>query len=253
MNIIVTRTVQEMPVVPALDYPADAVGRPLLRQARPVWALASSLRRQLGGAPLTIEHIVDATAYLRINGRHVSVSWECAHAVHDDHGCAVLGVCETDPDDPDAAFISINGPALGTRADLVLSTAAHELGHVVFDVPGALAQGPQRRFRSRTGDVEALYRGRDLCERRANEFMGALLAPPFELHRELLRRARDERLRLTRARHHGRPGCPVVSADNDADALAGVTAVLAEAFGVSNGFMTVRLQRYGLIASRGEG
>jgi hypothetical protein len=253
MNIIVTRTVQEKPVVLVLDYPADAVGRSLVRQAKPVWALAASLRRQIGGAPLTIERIVETTGCLRINGRRVRVSWECAHAVHDDLGRPVLGVCETDPEDPDAAFVSINGPALGTRADLVLSTAAHELGHVVFDVPGALAQGPQRRFRSRTGDVEALYRGRDLCERRANEFMGALLAPPFELHRELLRHARDERLRLTRARHHGRPGCPAVSADNDPDAIAGVTAVLADAFGVSSGFIAVRLQRYGLIASKGEG
>lgn len=253
-----TQMVQEMRVTPALDYPTDATGRCLVREPKPIWALATALRRQIESAvaprvPLTIERIVAATGSLRINGRRVHVAWECGQKVHDENGQPVLGVCETDPEAPDAAFVSINGPVLAGRTDLTLSTAAHELGHVVFDVPGALAQGPQRRFRSFTGDVEALSRGRDLSERRANEFMGALLVPPFALHRALLRYAQDERLRLTRGRHHGRPGCPVVSADNDPDALAGVVAVLADGFGVSSGFIAVRLRRYGLVARRGEG
>jgi hypothetical protein len=44
----------------------------------------------------------------------------------------------------------------------------------------------------------------------------------------------------------------VVSDDNDPESIAGVTAVLADLFGVSSGFIAVRLRRYGLIASGGE-
>lgn len=77
--------------------------------------------------------------------------------------------------------------------------------------------------------------------------MGALLAPPVLLHTRLLARAREERLQLGGAPHHGRPGSPVVAAGNAPDAVAGVVTALAAEFGVSDRIIAVRLGSYGLV------
>lgn len=183
---------------------------------------------------------------IAINGHCFDIHWDGEHEVHDDQGWPVFGVCETDGDSPGSAYISINGPLLSGCPDLVVSTAAHELGHVIFDVPGG-----HRHYRAVTPSADMLLSAERIAEWRANEFMGGLLIEPAPLHRELLRHAREERLRLVRAPHHGRPGSPVVDAANDPDALAGVVAVLAQGFGVSESFIDMRLRRYGLIASRG--
>ena len=108
-------------------------------------------------------------------------------------------------------------------------------------------------MRALAPSLAALVNVRDPRERRANEFMGGFLAPPFVVHRELLRRAREDGLPLARAPHLGRLGWPVVSGDSDPDSLAGLVAVLAQDFGVSPGFMSVRLQRYGLISTNKTG
>jgi Zn-dependent peptidase ImmA (M78 family) len=184
-----------------------------------------------------------------VNGRRLTVAWEFGSAVHDADGAPVLGVCEIDAALPDTAVVSVNGQAVAGRPDLAASTAAHELGHVLFDVPPALASAdPQRRYRATLSRAEDLLdRTTARAERRANEFMGALLAPAGPLHMRLLVHARAEGLRMVHAAHHGRPGSRILAASNPPDAVAGVLAALADDFGVSERFIAVRLQRYRLI------
>ena len=127
-----------------------------------------------------------------------------------------------------------------------LGTAAHELGHLLFDVPAALATGT-RHYRAIAAGADVFDRSPRGAEGRANEFMGAFLTPPIALHTRLLAMARSEGLRLARAPHQGRPCAPVLAAGNPPDAGAGILAALAAEFGVSERFVTVRVSLYGLI------
>lgn len=246
-------------MIPEIAYPIDMLSGPQGFEPTRVWAIAANLRRQIeaaaGRPPNVVEDLSAALPTIAVNGRTIAIAWDFRHPVHDDDGRPVLGVCETDPDDPATAYVSVNGPLLSARPDLMLSTAAHELGHAVFDVPAMLqnARAAGRRLRVLTPSLAALAHARDPRERRANEFMGGFLAPPFVVHRELLRRAREDGLPLARAPHLGRPAWPVVSGDSDPDSLAGLVDVLAQDFGVSPGFMSVRLQRYGLISTNTTG
>ena len=92
-------------------------------------------------------------------------------------------------------LISLNAEMIAERDYLKRSTLAHELGHALFDGPSMLRQAGQRAFAMVTPDEGHLAepaRGRggmDWREFRANEFMGALLAPRVLLQRELVRRA----------------------------------------------------------------
>ena len=233
-------------------YPHHASsGAPRPLSAEALWAVAAQVRGQAMARPdgfaLGAEALVAAAPEVRVNGRAVTVSWDMAHAVHDATGLPVLGVCETDPELPDTALVSVNARIVMGRPDLAASTAAHELGHVLFDVPAALGT-PARRYRSVTTDPEALLdRVTVASERRANEFMGALLAPPVPLHLRLLVHARTEGLRTVHAPHHGRQGSRVLAADNPPDAVAGVVAAVAGDFGVSERFVRVRIARYRLV------
>ena len=230
-------------------HPASGAPRPL--SAQTLWGVAAQVRRQAmvgeDGFALPIAALVAATRTVLANGRAISVSWELGHPVHDSSGQAVLGVCETDPDMPGAALVSVNARMVAGRPDLAVSTAAHELGHVVFDIPAALGE-QARHYRSVTTGPNALLDGTTaVSERRANEFMGALLAPPVQLHLRMLLHARSERLRTLHAPHRGRPGSRVLAADNHPEAIEGVVAALAGDFGVSERFIAVRLSRYGLV------
>ena len=235
-----------MPI--SIDYPHDARTRaPQSLTPAAIRAIAGRVRRQVvdGAGAIEPALLADASKSLLINGLALSVAWDFDHPVHDEAGHEVLGVCETDPDMPGAAFVSINSRMVAHRPHLAISTAAHELGHVLFDVP--TAGRTVRRYRAVVRSAQTLTRAPRQIEARANEFMGALLTPPVLLHTALLARARDEGLRLTRAAHHGRPGSPVVAGDNHPDALAGIVAALAAEFGVSDRFIAVRLSCYGLV------
>jgi hypothetical protein len=235
-----------------VQYPHHAAsGAPRPLSAEALWAVAAQVRRQAmagrEGFALGAEVLVAAASEVRANGRAVAVAWDLAHPVHDETGLPVLGVCETDPELPDTALVSVNARMVAGRPDLAASTAAHELGHVLFDVPAALS-APVRRYRSVTADPDALLdRTAAASERRANEFMGALLAPPVPLHLRLLVHARAEGLRTVHAPHHGRQGSRVLAADNPPDAVAGVVAAVAGDFGISERFVRVRLARYRLV------
>jgi hypothetical protein len=237
-----------MPI--AVLYPHDpSTAAPRHLDAAVIRRLALQVRRQIGvpaDAPaIVLDDLTCETASVVINGRQVAVIWDLAHPVHDESGAPVLGLCDVDPDEPDCALVSINGAVMQGRADLALSTAAHELGHVLFDVPQALACNSTYRGVAR--DAASLHRPGRGAEARANEFMGALLVPPVALHTRLLAHARAEGLRLARGRHEGRPGSPILAGDNPADVISGVIAAIAGDFGVSERFINVRLARYGLV------
>lgn len=240
-----------MPI--SIDYPHDARTRsPLALSAAAVRAIAARVRRQVldreatdGAGPIEATGLVRASRAMVINGLALTVAWDFDHPVHDEAGHEVLGVCETDPDMPGSAFVSINSRMVEHRPHLAISTAAHELGHVLFDIPTAGLN--VRRYRAVVRSAQVLTRATRQIEARANEFMGALLTPPILLHTALLAHAREEGLRLTRAPHQGRPGSPIVARGNHPDAVAGVVAALANTFGVSDRFIAVRLSCYGLV------
>lgn len=235
----------------AVSYPSAAALSSRRETAAPVIrAVAAQVRRQVlpdgGGMAVELPAVLAASREVEVNGRRLAVSWDFGRELRDEFGAPVLGLCDTDPHEPGWAYLAVDGPSLAHRPDLALSTAAHELGHLVFDVPAALARG-ERRYRAVARSAEALDRLGRGAEARANEFMGALLTPPVALHTRLLAHARSEGLRLTRGGHQGRPGSPIVAAGNAPDALAGIVAALAGDFGVSERFVAVRLSRYGLV------
>jgi hypothetical protein len=239
-----------MPIV--LSYPHEpATGAPYPLAAETLWTVAGRLREAVGrkDSPwaLSARALVAAAMRLEVNGRRIASLWDFSQRLHDGSGREVLGIFETDPSEPGLALVSVNGHMIGDRPDLELSTVAHEIGHVVFDAPPSVAE-PSRRYRSETRGPGCLDGASARCERRANEFMGALLVPPQSLHLRLVTRARSEHLRMVHAPHRGRPGSRVLPAATPPDALAGLTAALAGDFGVSDRFIAVRLRRYRLIA-----
>ena len=239
-----------MPV--SLSYAHHAeTGAPKPLNAQVIWAVADQLRRAVARQDsiwaVSAEALVAAAARLEVNRRQIRADWDFAHAVHDEDGRPVLGICETNPSAPGLALVSVNASMVSNRPELALSTVAHEVGHIVFDVPAAVEQ-PARRYRSVTAAPANLDRASLLSERRANEFMGAVLVPPMPLHLRLVVHARQERLRLVHAPHHGRPGLRVLPRDIHGEDLAGIVAAVAGDFGVSDSFIRVRLQRYGLMA-----
>ena len=238
-----------MPLV--IAYARETAFSPQPERAAPeIRAVAAQVRRQIPRAPdelaLTLPALVETCRRVEVNGRCLAVSWELDRALSDEAGQDVLGLCDIDADEPGWAYLAINGVMTAHRPDLALSTAAHELGHLLFDVPAALERG-EHGYRAVAQSARALDRAGRGAEARANEFMGALLVPPVPLHTRLLAHARSEGLRLCRGPHLGRPASPIVAASNGAEALAGVLAVLAGDFGVSEKFIAVRLSRYGLV------
>lgn len=238
-----------MPIV--IAYAADTALNPRLDRAAPaIRAVAAQVRRQIPRPQdefgLSLSALVEACRHVEVNDRCLRVSWELDRALRDEAGQNVLGLCDIDAHEPGWAYLAINAAMTAHRPDLALSTAAHELGHLLFDVPAALARGDQG-YRAVAQSARALDRAGRGAEARANEFMGALLVPPVPLHTRLLVHARSEGLRLCRGPHLGRPASPIVAASNGAEALAGVLAALAGDFGVSEKFIAVRLSRYGLV------
>ncbi len=240
-----------VPMTIAIAYPTATALSPRREvAAAAIRAVAAQVRRQIplegDSLAMALPTLIDACRVVEVNGQRLAVSWDVGRALCDESGQSVLGLCDIDPHEPGWAYIAVNGPMTTNRPDLALSTAAHELGHLLFDVPAALGRG-ERRYRAVASSPGALERQGRGAEARANEFMGALLAPPVPLHTRLLAYARGEGLRLCRGPHEGRPASPIVAAGNSHEALGGVLAALAGDFGVSERFIAVRLSRYGLV------
>ena len=145
-------------MIPALDFD-PRIQRPV--GATKIWALANSLRKQAFPAdpeqPLEAADLVRLFPRLAVNGRVIDIAWDLEHRVHDADGREVYGVCELDCEMAGTANVSINGPLLRHRADLELSTTAHELGHVVFDASAAFAghTGLLRQYRTKESTARA--------------------------------------------------------------------------------------------------
>ena len=138
--------------------------------------------------------------------------------------------------------MSVNGAMVACRPELALSTIAHEIGHIVFDVPSTVDQ-PARRYRAVTSGPDCLSKTQARSERRANEFMGALLAPRALLHRELVRRAISLKLPLVDVGEDQ----PVLRSKADPMRVEELLLDLAERFGVSASLIEYRLHRYDLV------
>lgn len=227
-----------------------------------IWRIGEAARSQICGATqrpkVDLARIVSRSRHFRVNGLIFDTHWELGRPVTDEAGNTVMGAVEYDESWPTAAMIYVNGEVIGDRDDLARSTAVHELGHAVFDAPSWIQCGrslpargvatPPRHYQHLApgeGDSKSTI---DWPEWRANEFMGAFLAPRRLLHRHMHKRA-------------AALGIPLISMDRDEDLpivngpKAGFDAVetlaieLAETFGVSIPFTQVRLRKYGLVTA----
>jgi hypothetical protein len=179
---------------------------------------------------------------LRVNGAPLAIEWACVSPLLDDAGEPAFGETCFDPSAPNALTLALDAEAIGDREDMLRSTAAHELGHAIFDGPSwskASSTG-ERRHRSTAHQIA------DWSEWRANEFMGAFLAPRGLLHREMVKAAAACGAALVAG-----------SSARDLPILKGVlsmpvvrqelSSALAERFGLSTSFIDTRLRKYRLI------
>ena len=183
-----------------------------------------------------------------VNGIEIIAQWDLDRCVRDGKGREALGVTEADPALPGVLLISLNADVIAGRDYLKRSTLAHEFGHALFDGPSMLRQAAQPAFAMVTPDEEHLAPPRrrgaiDWREFRANEFMGALLAPRPMMQRELVRHAIMLGLSLRDAGEEH----PVLRAAGDPHRVEQLLLDLAERFGVSASFIEYRLHRYGLV------
>lgn len=232
-----------------VNYPSGQNGEPARLTGEQVHAIAVRLRHSLFGPairPIALDDLVRKASRFEVNGRPVEVSWDLDNAVVDTHGAPVLGVCEHDPEVPDTAIVAINADLVGGYPELRLSTAAHELGHTVFDMPAAMVRGEGRVFRlyaQRLGDA----RVRDWREWRADEFMGAFLMPPAMAGKVVTQLAGEIGVGLRWVRPPRAEQPVPAPASSSFDAVESVVLGAAERFGVSPAFAAVRLRRYGML------
>lgn len=251
-----------------LDYPHLRPSfEPKRLKAEVIWAVADAARVQVSSNALRpkveIAQIISRTRHLVVNGIAFEAHWELDHPVIDDTGQPVAGAVEYDESIPQAALISINCDLLRGRDDLACSTAAHELGHAIFDTPAWIQQAgrvpnspsamPMHHFQP--APYEDTWSDRlpasaiDWCEWRANEFMGAFLAPRNLLHRHLHKRAAALGVPLVEAASSH--DLPIVNERKaSSDAIEALLIELAEIFGLSTEFIRVRLRKYQLLAWR---
>ena len=233
-----------------IAYPSYASGEPRPMKAVVVQGIATELRRQLfRGAARRIEvpELVRRAEHMKINSREVRFIWDIAHAVHGKGGESVLGICEYDPQEPRSVMISIHSE-LVQEPELFRSTTAHELAHAIFDMPAGLGGEARRVFRTRR-DLTRSAAPIDWREWRADEFMGTFLVPHYALSKAFARCVTGTDLRL-RWRGNGKVPTPALLArETAAEAIDGITDLLAEEFGVSPGFMAVRLRKCGHVVA----
>jgi hypothetical protein len=235
-------------------YPHDRRSKePRPLKAQEVWGVAEHVRQQFWprrpSPCVDLERLVRAARKMVVNGIEIAVHWDLDRSVRDGRGREALSVTEVGPALPGALLISLNAELIAERDYLKRSTLAHELGHALFDGPSMLRRAGQPAFAMVTPDEEHLVkpsRGRggiDWREFRANEFMGALLAPRALLHRELIRRAIALDLPLRDAGEDQ----PVLRTGGDPVRVEALLFDLAERFGVSASFIEYRLHRYQLV------
>jgi hypothetical protein len=228
-----------------IAYPSHPSGEPRPMKAAVVEHVATKVRSKLfkGAAKrIDVSELVRRAVNLDINGRKVQLNWDIGHAVHKE-GREILGICEYDPQEPHSVMISIHRD-LAQEPELFRSTAVHELAHAIFDMPAGIGGMARRVFRTkanlkRTGAVI------DWREWRADEFMGAFLVPRYLLSKAFARCVTGTGLRLRWRGDDKLPLPTILARETAAEAIDGITDLLAEEFGVSPAFMAVRLGKYG--------
>ncbi|MEI8341803.1 MAG: hypothetical protein WCH43_09755 [Verrucomicrobiota bacterium] len=229
-----------------------------------IWEIACTARKQMFGRvivePVKVDDLIRRCRSFDVNGVLFTAIWDRTTTLADEGGHPALGLCDYDDDSPEQIMISLNENLLEGMPQLAVSTAAHEIGHAVFDRPadvhegrmlvGVVVESGQKERQHRANPmVDSLAVAKngnmDWAEFRANEFMGGFLVPPRLLHKRLFAYASDARLPLVECPgHHGVFGLPVVQHITSA-----VTDLLAEQFGVGPQFIGVRLAKYRLVAN----
>lgn len=234
----------------AVDYPALPSGEPRRISAKVITDCATALRFQMFGTrgkPVEVAELAAKATRFVINGRPVRVVWDIAHNVHDPDGRRVLGVCDHDPDEPDAVMISVNGVRLARQPELFRSTAVHELAHAIFDMPAALGSKTRKIIRTVTIN-HSRVKGRkiDWQEWRVGVFTGAFFVPLDRLANAVARQAGAMGIRCRW--RTGPDGLPLPSiGERDLDMIDCFVESLAASFGVSPEFMAVRLHKGGFV------
>lgn len=243
-------------MVLAIACASTAAGDPHRLSAQMIGRIASDIRTRLFGVqpkPIEVAALIARTTRLAVNGKPITLSWGLDRPIHDEDGREALGVCENDPELPDTVMISINASLLAHQPEVIRSTAAHEFAHAIFDMPAAMGGNIRRTFR--TSAAPAIARPGaliDWVEWRADEFMGAFLVPADKLARVLPKYASALDLPFRwRAAPDGR-SVPFVDLDPSEGTLGLLVDDLAEAFGVTAAFMSVRLAKGGFIGRRFE-
>jgi hypothetical protein len=240
-------------------------------KAQAIWDVARDVRGQLYGhyrhTPVEMDDLVQRCSSFLVNGIAFKVLWDRSVPIRSDDGKPVLGFCDYDGETPDEVMISLNRDLTCSSPNIEVATAAHELGHALFDMPADVQAGMQLRFRFGTdppfrrraravvNDREHLNTSRTSSggmnweEYRANEFMGAFLAPPAWLHKRFMSLAFEFGFPLTdRRQHFGVEGLPVLAdSRRPLPELEHLFDQLAGEFGVSSQFIRVRLLKYRLI------
>lgn len=243
-------------MVLAIAYASTAAGDPHRLSAQTIARIASDIRTRLFGVqprPVDVAALIAKTARLAVNGKLIALSWGLDRPIHDENGHEALGVCENDPELPDTVMISINTSLLAHQPEVIRSTAAHEFAHAIFDMPAAMGGNIRRTFRTTAAPAIARPGAPiDWVEWRADEFMGAFLVPADKLARVLPKHASALDLPFRwRAAPDGR-SVPFVDLDPSEGTLGLLVDELAEAFGVTAAFMSVRLAKGGFIGRRFE-
>ncbi len=243
-------------MVLAIAYPSTAAGDPHRLSAQKIASIASDIRSRLFGIqprPVDVAALIAKTARLVVNGKPITLSWGLDRPIHDENGQEALGVCENDPELPDTVMISVNASLLAHQPEVIRSTAAHEFAHAIFDMPAAMGGNMRRTFRTSVAPAIAKPGAPiDWVEWRADEFMGAFLVPADKLARVLPKHASALDLPFRwRAAPDGR-SVPFVDLDPSEGTLGLLVDDLAEAFGVTAAFMSVRLAKGGFIGRRFE-
>ena len=243
-------------MVLAIAFASTAAGDPHRLSARTIARIASDIRTRLFGVqprPVDVAALIAKTTRLAVNGKPITLSWGLDRPIHDEDGREALGVCENDPELPDTVMISVNTSLLAHQPEVIRSTAAHEFAHAIFDMPAAMGGNIRRTFRTTAAPAIARPGAPiDWVEWRADEFMGAFLVPADKLARVLPKHASALDLPFRwRAAPDGR-SVPFVDLDPSEGTLGLLVDDLAEAFGVTAAFMSVRLAKGGFIGRRFE-
>jgi hypothetical protein len=269
----------------SLRYDHCVLRKPRYLKKSAIETVASEARAQLlpsGADALTLEQLA-AISDLTINGLPYQLWVSLDHPVTDEDGLPVLGLCEFDPDcGEDAVSVLVSPVGEQLTPELALSTFAHELGHAIFDAPAwliAAKQGPglfdepdtsqRRAYRTATPDAEhlgataqpqntALEKEIRIAEFRANEFMGSLLVPRDRLVELAVARAPDFDVGIERAgglsdELHAATPRLVEQGTFGFVGMESLQRELAATFGVNPKFIRVRMERYGLLPSKGQG